>query len=538
MFTEVAQDDSIEISFKFGKRFKEYLKNTANTVNAEQLENKIYPTTIAEFKRFFDNKLVHEDLMRFVFYTLGLEVPLSNDAFEFDLPEPTSLTFEDIEQEREDDGFLEKYDAFVKKLNKGSLKDFDCVAQFYRSKEQMEGKTGVDDTGYTGSFGFHRYNESTDGDGQLSLKYFPDFEINRSNKNYKTPFLSLWSPKSRTYITNGIFPATKATLWCRFDSGVDSSQNSGIVYYDTGTPKVKISGKQKGTLYKDNDEAPFALVDNTSFEVECTDTLTDYAFIVFRETDISGKVVGILTVVPNHSIYKTEVHIVDVNIGFENRFSDERQNHSLRQPLLKHLNENSFNQALISIDINPDYKTLSVNRNLLPKIETDSNGKPFITRSNRDVFQKAIKTAYNSAMAKDSKDGIQSLLEGIQEYISSIERRMSNFVRQKQKLKRTALRLINLIIKKFEQYSKQDYAYTRTFEDPEVLNAIAVYTDERDTYRKELFEAVDNSSYKNYTHYKLVRDKVKEAILQGNNVTTLGENAASINPMHEVYIFL
>src|SRR5690606_37112019 len=43
---------------------------------------------------------------------------------------------------------------------------------------------------------------------------------------------------------------------------------------------------------------------------------------------------------------------------------------------------------------------------------------------------------------------------------------------------------------------------------------------------------------KNYTHYKLVRDKVKEAILQGNNVTTLGENAASINPMHEVYIFL
>src|SRR5690606_16892499 len=114
----------------------------------------------------------------------------------------------------------------------------------------------------------------------------------------------------------------------------------------------------KGTLYKDNDEAPFALGDNTSFEVECTDTLTDYAFIVFRETDISGKVVGILTVVPNHSIYKTEVHIVDVNIGFENRFSDERQNHSLRQHLLKHLNENSFNQALISIDINPDYKTL------------------------------------------------------------------------------------------------------------------------------------------------------------------------------------
>src|SRR5690554_561465 len=461
---------------------------------------------------------------------------LYEESFDFDFPEPDSFSFETIEPERENDGFLEKYDAFVKRLNKGSLKNFDCVAQFYRSKEQMEGKLGVNDVGYTGSFGFQRYNESTDGDGKLSLKYFPDFVIDRNNNKYKLPFLSLWSPKSRTVVSNNISPVSKATLWCRFDLGVDNSHNSGILYYDTGTPKVRISGKQKGVIYKDTDENPFTLGDDVSFDIACVDTLTDYVFVVFRETDSSGKIIGILTVVPNNSIYKTEVNIVNIKLGYENRFISNNRNHPLRQPLLKHFNENSFNQSLISIDVNPNYKILNVDRNQLPKINIDSNGKPFINSSSNQAFHEAIKTAYSEAIVKEEGDYITRLLVDVRRYIAYKED--TEFEREKRRQKRTALQLINLIIKKFKQYSKQDYAYTKTFEDTEILKSIADYTEERDAYRYELFKAVENSRYKDNKDYDLIRDKLKVKIMSGQDVTTIDNNSLSLDPKYKIYVFL
>lgn len=541
LFAEVAQDDSIELSFTLGKRFKDYLNSLSSegvaTPTPADVESQTYSTTITNFKAFFSNQLVHEDLMRYVFFILGIKKLFDEDNFEFNFPDPDTLSYEDIEPERKDDDFLEKIEVFIKTVSKGSLKNFDCVAQFYRSKEQMEDNLGINDVGYTGSFGFQRYNESTDGDGQLSLKYFPDFVIDKNNTKYKIPFLFLWSPKSRTVVSNNIPPISKATLWCRFNIGADSSHNAGVLYYDTGTPKVRINHKQKGTIYKSTNETPFTFGDNVSFDVTCVDTLTDYAFVVFRETDSSGKIIGILTVVPNNSIYKTEVNIVDIKLGYDNRFISDNINHPMRQPLLKHFNENSFNQSLISIDITPNYKTLSVNRNHLPRIEIDNNGKPFIKRDNRDAFNEAIKRAYNDALVEKSGDITENLLRGIRDSISSIEK-LNAFARKKRLLKRTALQLINLLIKKFERYSKQDYAYTRTFEDLKVLKAIAVYTEERDTYRKELFEAVDNR-FKDNIHYKsLDNHKIKEAVMLGKDVTTLGENAASINPIHSVYIFL
>ena len=170
-------------------------------------------------------------------------------------------------------------------------------------------------------------------------------------------------------------------------------------------------------------------------------------------------------------------------------------------------------------------------------MKTDSNGKPFIKGDNSNAFNEAIKRAYNDALVEKSGDITENLLRGIRDSISSIEE-LNAFARKKRLLKRTALRLINLIKKKFEQYSKQDYAYTRTFDDSEVLSAIVVYTEDRDTYRKEMFEAVDNR-YKKNIHYKsLDKHKIKEAIMLGNDVTTLGNSAASINPFHQVYIFL
>lgn len=78
IFAEVAQDDSIELSFTLGKRFKDYLKNLAaegiEAPSPADVESQTYPTTIADFKAVFGNHLVHEDLMRFVLETIGVNI--------------------------------------------------------------------------------------------------------------------------------------------------------------------------------------------------------------------------------------------------------------------------------------------------------------------------------------------------------------------------------------------------------------------------------------------------------------------------------
>lgn len=84
LFAEVAQDDSIQLSFKLGKRFKDYL-NSLRSEGVESptladVESQTYLTTIADFKAFFDNQLVHEDLMRFVLDTIGVSIDFESDT--------------------------------------------------------------------------------------------------------------------------------------------------------------------------------------------------------------------------------------------------------------------------------------------------------------------------------------------------------------------------------------------------------------------------------------------------------------------------
>ncbi len=76
-FIEVNEDNSIDIHFKFGKRFKSYLtaslKDGEETINTTTLEKTIYKTNVKTFKSFFKNELVHDTMMRFVLNTLGVE---------------------------------------------------------------------------------------------------------------------------------------------------------------------------------------------------------------------------------------------------------------------------------------------------------------------------------------------------------------------------------------------------------------------------------------------------------------------------------
>jgi len=77
-FIEVNKDNSIDIHFKFGDNFKEFLDDYFNDidkfVSISSLENKTYKTTIQKFQKFFNRKLVHYNMMQYILETLGVEI--------------------------------------------------------------------------------------------------------------------------------------------------------------------------------------------------------------------------------------------------------------------------------------------------------------------------------------------------------------------------------------------------------------------------------------------------------------------------------
>lgn len=75
-FIEIDQDDSIDISFKFGDRFKEQLKiafkDKKTSISPTDVEAKSYKTDITTFTNFFNKELVHATMMEYILKTIGV----------------------------------------------------------------------------------------------------------------------------------------------------------------------------------------------------------------------------------------------------------------------------------------------------------------------------------------------------------------------------------------------------------------------------------------------------------------------------------
>ncbi|CAL2103981.1 conserved protein of unknown function [Tenacibaculum sp. 190130A14a] len=110
-FVEVDERENIEIHFKFGKRFKNYLKksleNSEPRVSIDSLENKSYKTDKKTFQNFFDKELVHDNMMRYVLSTIGVE----SEANEF--AEFNALFSKKVVSFMEDFTIVGKYKPYV-----------------------------------------------------------------------------------------------------------------------------------------------------------------------------------------------------------------------------------------------------------------------------------------------------------------------------------------------------------------------------------------------------------------------------------------
>ncbi|MAN28749.1 MULTISPECIES: hypothetical protein [Mesonia] len=76
-FIELKKDNSIEVSFKFGDNFKDFLKNKfvsiPNSQSISTIETTTYKTNKLEFQNYFKNQLVHYDMMCFLIDTIGIK---------------------------------------------------------------------------------------------------------------------------------------------------------------------------------------------------------------------------------------------------------------------------------------------------------------------------------------------------------------------------------------------------------------------------------------------------------------------------------
>ena len=77
VFIEVAQDGTIDIFFRFGRNFREFLREYSKTskriFSTLIIEDNIYKTNIKNLKAIFDRKLVHYNLMEFMLKTIGID---------------------------------------------------------------------------------------------------------------------------------------------------------------------------------------------------------------------------------------------------------------------------------------------------------------------------------------------------------------------------------------------------------------------------------------------------------------------------------
>jgi hypothetical protein len=77
IFIEVLEDDSVEISFKLGSIFRDFIYSYARShrsaLSPAQIEATIYRTTIAQLRADMGSTQVHYDMMSFVLHTMGID---------------------------------------------------------------------------------------------------------------------------------------------------------------------------------------------------------------------------------------------------------------------------------------------------------------------------------------------------------------------------------------------------------------------------------------------------------------------------------
>lgn len=354
LFAEVAEDNSIELSFKLGKRFKDYLQSLAtkdvNVPTPAGVESQTYPTSIADFKTFFGNQLVHENLMRYVLETIGVEID-----FESNLQSKLVLFFRSEMQAK---GFPKEDKSQKIRIN---------------GKEVQK---KLSDTEYNMSFGFDIFNPRLYGYNTAVYKAEKSstgnenmIDSGKTLEDYyeKDEFLKteLENTKRRTFYIDDNFEITNnrindteyyvPNILLKRDKEVpvflkyfNCENNKGIEANLSLSTKKGIEDFTRTLSFRNasgRNISPITIRTSANEYIEEKITLT-----VAYDENGETKVIGKLNILPNTEI-KPKFVFADVVFteGEANNLSKDSENSDYKK-LIDELNAKAFNQSCISID--------------------------------------------------------------------------------------------------------------------------------------------------------------------------------------------
>jgi len=475
---------------------------------------------------------------------------VETDYFDFEnLDFEEDLIFlEDFEEKKCEDNFLTDFNIFIKKIRKVTAKNLDCEVTFYKSEKEANKKYGLSDIGYNGSFGFDSYKKKLSGEGNLSVKYFPN--IKSIDDDYKASFLSLWAPPSKFLkikTAQPFNPTTNAKVWFKITQNKknkDKTKSEGNLYYDTGNANLLINGTQKGTLFGVSN-SKFKINDIHYLDIKCTGLIKDYVFVSFRETDQNGKVVGVLNIAPNNKIYTTNIQLINVSFALTNSLSKTKTPSTFAKPLQKYVNTQCFNQAFINITVANSANNLQINKSQIPSILT-SGGKNYVknTKTAKQEFNTAITGILDNQLAINNAGKEESDYAKLEKTINQMDSNSFNInlVKYKNDAKKSAIKLLETIIKKFKRYKRETFRIAKTYNDEKVVEAIKIYKEAVFKYRKELYNKTISkinatAVLRNINEEDKYTTKIEEAIL---NNKPLNETISSVstNTTNTIYLFL
>ncbi|WP_438710671.1 hypothetical protein ACSTS3_18125 [Aquimarina muelleri] len=274
-------------------------------------------------------------------------------------------------------------------LNKPQLPG---VVSFYRSKEHAMGNYGAKDTGYTGTFGFDRFDTKVMAEGMVN-EYAVVAGVESQQKTvdgdhrHLCSYLSLYPPNA-----NG--NTTDAKVYVRLEPSKEFTNGDpdlGLIHFISSAPdSVAIAGANDNgavtimlTMGKQKDATHNAVAIG-ELQIECLQEFsTPVTITAKRITKETDKIVGQLIVYPNHERYTTTIQPVVLKLATaEGKTVGKIPNSPFLNTLVKACNTKSFNQSYIHAALAPHTNVITLSRSQLDQYLEDREGKLHLKNEN------------------------------------------------------------------------------------------------------------------------------------------------------------
>lgn len=273
--------------------------------------------------------------------------------------------------------------------------NFKAIVHFFRSKEQINGKYGTEDTTYTGEFGFDKYDAKIHPKGfQVYYEKSPSLVSKKEvmgTKSYICPYISLWPPNVEG---NTNSKKSKATLFIKaYESNTKIDTKGKIVLKSSNPTAIKVSSIP---IEIEIDGNPLPIV------IECISEFKDDITITITPENYPSSTMGKLIVYANSIRYKTIIQPVIVNLGIDSNselasIADFSKHNIDINHLVADFNKRSFNQAYIYGELATNLYQFGVGKHHLSDFLKEVDSQNILVFENAPSYNAVLEQRYAAA---------------------------------------------------------------------------------------------------------------------------------------------